>query len=88
MHFGRMRTARSSTVPGSLRDRDPPPRDRYIPWTETTPPPNRMTDRCKNITFPQLSLRTVTNQSEFRKTGTTVSKRLVTVTRIVQGVHT
>ena len=39
-----------------LPDRDPcgqrPPRQRP-PWTETTPV-NRITDRCKNITLPQL----------------------------------
>ena len=49
-------------------DRDPPgqrpPRQRP-PWTETPLdrdplPVNRITDTCKNITFPQLRLRTVT----------------------------
>ena len=28
-------------------------------YTGQTPPVNRMTDRCKNITFPHLRLRTV-----------------------------
>ena len=28
---------------------------------ETPPPVNRITDRCKNITFPQLSLRAATS---------------------------
>ena len=28
----------------------------------TPPPVNRITDRCKNITFPQLPLRTVTRK--------------------------
>ena len=46
MHPSRMRTARSSAVRGRgrLRDRDPL---------------DRITDRCKNITFPQLRLRVV-----------------------------
>ena len=47
---------------GSLCDRDPPDRNpppgQIPPWTET-PPVNRITDRCKNITFPQLRLRAV-----------------------------
>ena len=68
-----MRTARSSTVPGRVSitetplDRDPPDRDppgRTHPQTEipldTDPPPvNRITDRYKNITFPQLRSRAV-----------------------------
>ena len=37
-------------------DRDPP---ETHPWTETHYPMNRITDRCKNITFPQLLLRAV-----------------------------
>ena len=52
-------------------DRDPqwtetlPPLDRDHPrqrplWIED-PPVNRITDRCKNITFPQLRLRVVIN---------------------------
>ena len=46
MHPSRMRTARSSAVRGRgrLRDRDPL---------------DRITDRRKNITFPQLRLRAV-----------------------------
>ena len=50
--------------PPSL-DRDPPgqrPLNRDSPWTETPrqrPPAQRITDRCKNITFPQLCLRAV-----------------------------
>ena len=33
-------------------------------WDTTTPPPvNRITDTCKNITFPQLRLRTVIKPS-------------------------
>ena len=44
-------------------DRDTPlldrhPTDRNLPWTET-PAVNRITDKCKNITFPQLRLRAV-----------------------------
>ena len=30
-----------------------------------TPPMNRMTDRCKNITFPQLRLRAVINNGYY-----------------------
>ena len=32
------------------------PLDRYPPSGQRTPLPNRITDRCKNITFPQLRL--------------------------------
>ena len=45
MHSSRMRTARSLPYGGGLPDRDPPV--------------NRITDKCKNITFPQLRLRAV-----------------------------
>ena len=55
MHSSRMRTTRSlpngggGLCPGwSLSGRPPPP-------------VNRITDRCKNITFPQLRLRAVIN---------------------------
>ena len=44
-------------------DREPPgqrPPGQTSPWTEI-PPVNRITDRCKNITFPQLRLRAVKN---------------------------
>ena len=60
MHSSRMRTAHSSTVLGGSPWQRPP-------WTETPldrdPPPrvNRITDRCKNITFPQLHLQAVIN---------------------------
>ena len=49
MHSSRMRTARSSTVMGGLRDREPP-------WTEnphpldTDPPPRRQAKASENIT--------------------------------------
>ena len=56
-----------------LPEQRPPgqrPLDRDAPWTETFPPPtlqtetlslpvNRITDKCKNITFPQLHLQAV-----------------------------
>ena len=48
-------------------DRDPPaqkPLDRDLPWTETPPTLNRITDRYKNITFPQLLWRAVKNYPE------------------------
>ena len=35
-----------------------------VPLLELYTPPNRITDRCKNITFPQLRLRTATNSNE------------------------
>ena len=58
-----MRTARSSSRRGGLHQAPPTP-----PQDQTTPPPreqaplppvNRITDTCKNITFPQLRLRAV-----------------------------
>ena len=51
MYSSRMRIARSSTV-------GPPPRTE-TPSQTPLPPVNRITDRCKNITFPQLRLRAV-----------------------------
>ena len=40
-----------------------PPQDQAPPWDQTpwdqAPPVNRITDTCKNITFPQLRLRAV-----------------------------
>ena len=61
MHSSRMPTAR--TLPyGGLPDRDPP--GQRPPWTkippprtERPPPVNRITDRCKTITYPQLRCR-------------------------------
>ena len=71
MHSSRMHTACSSSRPGGLyqappRDQAPPgadppdqapPREQTpLPRDQATPPPvNRMTDRCKNITFPHTS---------------------------------
>ena len=37
------------------------------PCTEADSPVNRMTDRCKNITFPQLCLRPVISDKHQRK---------------------
>ena len=71
-----MRTARSSSQlgvsppAGTPRTRHPPPRARYPlgPGTPLGPgnPPavNRITDTCKNITFPQLRLRAVMTHSK------------------------
>ena len=59
-------------TPGQI---PPPDRDPQTDTPAGQTPPNRITDRCKNITFPQLRLWTVTNLGEFRKTGTTASKR-------------
>ena len=53
MHFIRMRTVHLSAC------WDIPPRA----WTPPPPPVNRMTDRCNNITFLQLRLRTVIKES-------------------------
>ena len=61
-------------TPRQRLPRQGPPRQRH-PWTETPldrdpldrdppdrdPPANRIIDRCKNITFPQLRLRAVIN---------------------------
>ena len=64
MHSSRMRTVRSSgrllggVCPGggvSAREGVHP----SMHWGRHPPPVDRMTDRCKNITFPQLRLRTV-----------------------------
>ena len=56
MHSNMMHN--THTLPyGGLPDRNPPgqrpPPDRS-PWTETPPSVNRLTDRCENITLPQL----------------------------------
>ena len=49
MHSSRMRTARTSPYGGSLSGRPPP-------YSQTeTPPVNRMTHRCKNITLSATS---------------------------------
>ena len=66
MHSSRMRTARSSSRPGGLHQAPPgpdppgpgtPPGTRHPPGSGPPPPPvNRITDTCKNITFPQLRL--------------------------------
>ena len=63
MHSSRMHTACSSTVPVGLHDRDPwtetprqrPPEQR-LPPKQRPPLVNRITDRCRNNTFPQLRL--------------------------------
>ena len=49
MHSCRMRTVRSSTVSRSIRGGPA-----QAPWMQT-PPADRMTDTCKNITLPQTS---------------------------------
>ena len=69
MHSSRMRSARSLPY-GGLPDKPPPP-----PWPETQRPSpvNRITDRCKNISFPQLRLRAVSIEV-FRGKATTVQK--------------
>ena len=76
MHSSRMRTTHPLPWGGLPLDRDPPPwtetppGQRLPPWTED-PPVNRITDKCKNITFPQLSLWVVKswhqNNSSMRK---------------------
>ena len=77
MDSRRMRTAHSLPCGGSPWERPPcgqrspcwqrPPRGQRPPlWTET-PPMNRITDRCKNITFPKLRLRAVTKCSRIYK---------------------
>ena len=70
MHSSRMSTARSSSRPGGVstshppRGADPPgagtPPSR--PPRPGTPPVNRITNTCKNITFPQLRLQAVINR--------------------------
>ena len=61
-HSSRMRTALDRDPPKEIPlDRDTP-LDRDNPWTET-PPVNRITDGCKNITFPQLRLQAVMTNS-------------------------
>ena len=67
MHSSRMCTARFNGVypggcvcPGAVHYPGPKGRHSPPPQRQTPPPPvNRMTDRCKNITFPQLHLRAV-----------------------------
>ena len=71
-----MRTARSSSRPGGLHQT---PRSRGTPLPPGpgtpagadppgagTPPMNRITDTCKNITFPQLRLRAVNMANCFK----------------------
>ena len=50
-----MLTARLLTVSHSGGGRLPNPLDADPPWMQT-PPMNRMTHRCENITLPQTSL--------------------------------
>ena len=66
MHSSRMCTARSLPYRGvSLTEtapwiENPPPPDREPLWIETPIPCcEKITNRCKNITFPQLRLRAV-----------------------------
>ena len=74
MHSSRMRTARYSgclggCLPGGClsRERGCLPKECTPPGPKAAiPPVNRITDRCKNITFSQLLLRTV-NSSFFLK---------------------
>ena len=44
-----------------------------IACRDTPPPMNRMTDRCKNITFPQLRLRAVINRFFLTNSNCSVS---------------
>ena len=74
MHSSRMRTVRSSSrlLGGGICPREGGlPKGGVCPGgcvscipvcngANTPPPVDRMTDRCKNITFPKLRLRTVT----------------------------
>ena len=69
-HLYRGMSAWVSVCPGGCLSGWCLPRWVYTPWTQRQTPPsgprgrhpslvNRMTDRCKNITFPQLPLRAV-----------------------------
>ena len=54
---------RECVCPEGSRGVHTPRTQRYTPLDpEAQPPVNRMTDRCKNITFPQLCLRAVIRQ--------------------------
>ena len=54
MHSGRMRTARSSGHPGGSPSGTPHPSSRGGDPRKETPPVNRITDACENITLPKL----------------------------------
>ena len=65
-HSGRMSTTRSLSYGGSLPrqrtplpDRDPSLGQRHPPDRDPNHPVNIITDKCKNITFPQLRLQEV-----------------------------
>ena len=100
MHSSRMRSARSLPYGGISLTETPPDRDppgQRLPLDRSPPPPNRpdrdppvnrITDRCKNITFPQLRLRAVIRWREhicvniftkllMKYTGASVHPRLV-----------
>ena len=59
MHSSRTRTVRGSGRPGGVSAQG---------GGVHLPPVNRITDRCKNITFPQLRLRAVNVKVNLRKT--------------------
>ena len=70
----------SGGVSRGISTHPPGPRGK-LPGPRSTPPPtvNRITDRCKNITFPQLRLQAVTILRRF------VPEELVVSTKVDLG---